>query len=76
MNNFMQFMNLCQQMSASGNPAKFISQKFGVNIPENVTSSSEAMQYFLNNGTFNQAQVNNAMQLQNDPGFKRVFGIN
>lgn len=75
MNNFMQFMNLCQQMQASGNPAKFISQTFGVNIPDNVKSSNEAMQYFLNNGTFNQNQINNAMQLQNDPNFKKTFGI-
>lgn len=75
MNNINDFMNLCQQMSQSGNPAQFISQKYGINLPQNIKSSNDAFQYLLNNGRISQAQVNSAMQIGNNPMFKKMFGI-
>ena len=76
MNNINDFMNLCQQMSQSGNPAQFISQRYGINLPQNIKSSNDAFQYLLNNGRISQAQVNSAMQIGNNPMFKKMFGIN
>ena len=75
MNNINDFMNLCQQMSQSGNPAQFISQRYGINLPQNIRSSNDAFQYLLNNGRISQAQVNSAMQMGNNPMFKKMFGI-
>lgn len=75
MNNINDFMNLCQQMSQSGNPAQFISQRYGINLPQNIKSSNDAFQYLLNNGRISQAQVNSAMQMGNNPMFKKMFGI-
>lgn len=75
MNNINDFMNLCQQMSQSGNPAQFISQRYGVNLPQNIKTSNDAFQYLLNNGRISQAQVNSAMQIGNNPMFKKMFGI-
>lgn len=75
MNNINDFMNLCQQMSQSGNPAQFISQRYGINLPQNIKSSNDAFQYLLNNGRISQAQVNSAMQIGNNPMFKKMFGI-
>ena len=75
MNNFNDLMNLCQQMSQSGNPAKFISQRFGLNLPDNIKSSNDAFQYLLNNGKISQTQVNQAMQMKSNPMLKRMFGF-
>lgn len=75
MNNINDFMNLCQQMGQSGNPAQFISQRYGVNLPQNIKTSNDAFQYLLNNGRISQAQVNSAMQIGNNPMFKKMFGI-
>ena len=75
MNNMNNFMNLCQQMSQSGNPAQFISQRFGINLPQNIKTSNDAFQYLMNEGKLTQAQVNNAMQIGNNPMFRRMFGI-
>ena len=75
MNNINDFMNLCQQMDQSGNPAQFISQRYGINLPQNIKSSNDAFQYLLNNGRISQAQVNSAMQIGNNPMFKKMFGI-
>lgn len=75
MNNMNNFMNLCQQMCQSGNPAQFISQRFGINLPQNIRSSNDAFQYLMNEGKLTQTQVNNAMQIGNNPMFRRMFGI-
>ena len=75
MNNFNDLMNLCQQMSQSGNPAQFISQRFGLNLPDNIKSSNDAFQYLLNNGKISQTQVNQAMQMKSNPMLKRMFGF-
>lgn len=64
--NINDFMNLVQQMNASGDPAQFISKRFGVNIPNNINNSNDAIQFFLNNGRFTQDQVNRAMSVPNN----------
>ena len=75
MSNINDFMNLCQQMSQSGNPAQFISQRYGLNLPDNIKSSNDAFQYLLNSGKISQSQVNQAMQMKSNPMFQRMFGI-
>ena len=75
MSNFNDFMNLCQQMNQSGNPAQFISQRFGLNLPDSIKSSNDAFQYLLNNGKISQTQVNQAMQMKSNPMLKKMFGF-
>ena len=73
--NINDFINLVQQMNASGNPAQFISQRFNVNIPDNIKDSNGAIQFFLNNGRFTQEQVNRAMTVPNSiqSMFQKMF---
>lgn len=73
--NINDFMNLVQQMNASGDPAQFISRRFNVNIPDNIKDSNDAIQFFLNNGRFTQSQVNRAMSVPNviQSMFQRMF---
>lgn len=75
MSNFNDFMNLCQQMNQSGNPAQFISRRFGLNLPDSIKSSNDAFQYLLNNGKISQTQVNQAMQMKSNPMLKKMFGF-
>lgn len=74
MGNLNNFFNLCQQMQNSGNPAQFISQMSGIDI-QKYQNPNDAIQYLLNTGKVTQAQVNNAMQMRNNPMFKQLFKI-
>ena len=47
------------------NPRQFISQKFNIQIPNNMNSSEDIMQYLLNTGQRTQYQVNQVMQMKN-----------
>ena len=74
MGNLNNFFNLYQQMQKSGNPAQFISQMSGIDI-QKFQNPNDAIQYLLNTGKVTQAQVNNAMQMRNNPMFKQLFKI-
>ena len=66
MNNIMQMVNQFKQ-----NPMAMLSQRY--NIPQNLNNPNEIIQYLLNTGQVSQSQVNNAMQMRNNPMFKDIL---
>ena len=66
MNNIMQYYNQFMQ-----NPMAMLSKRF--NIPANLNNPNEIIQHLLNTGQVSQAQVNQIMQLRNNPIFKGRF---
>lgn len=55
-------------------PVKILSQRF--NIPEKINTPNDIIQYLLNTGQVTQAQVNNAMNMRNNPMIKQLMGGN
>lgn len=55
------------------NPVQVLSQRF--NLPQNISSSQDIIQHLLNTGQVSQDQVNKAMQMQNNPMIRKLFGI-
>lgn len=66
MNNLIQMVNQFKQ-----NPMVMLSQKY--NIPQNLNDPNEIIQHLLNTGQVSQAQVNQAMQMRNNPMFRDLF---
>ena len=66
MNNIMQMVNQFRQ-----NPMAMLSQRY--NIPQNLNNPNDIIQYLLNTGQVSQAQVNQAMQMRNNPMFQNLF---
>lgn len=64
--NIMQMYNMFQQ-----NPMGMLRQRY--NIPQNINNPNDIIQHLLNTGQVSQAQVNNVMQMRNNPMFKRMF---
>lgn len=67
-------MNLFQayQMLRS-NPMQILSQRF--NIPQNLSNNpNDIIQHLLNTGQINQAQVNQAMSMRNNPMVQQMLG--
>lgn len=69
MNNPMQLMQMYNQFKQ--NPLGMLSRRF--NIPQNMSNPQEIVQHLLNSGQVTQAQVNNVMQMRNDPQFRNIF---
>lgn len=57
--------NMINQFKA--NPLGVLSRKF--NIPQNMSNPQDIIQHLLNSGQITQAQVNQAMQMRNNPLF-------
>ena len=53
------------------NPMKMLTQRF--NIPAGMNDPNEIIQHLLNTNQVTQQQVNNVMQLRNNPMFKGRF---
>ena len=53
------------------NPMAVLQKKY--NIPGNMNNPNDIIQHLLNTGQVSQAQVNQAMQIKNDPRFKGMF---
>jgi hypothetical protein len=53
------------------NPMAMLSQRY--NIPQNLNNPNEIIQYLLNTGQVSQADVNNAMQMRNNPMFRDLL---
>lgn len=68
-NNPLGMLGMLQQLRS--NPMALLSQRF--NIPTNMQNPQEIVQYLLNSGQVTQAQVNNAMQMRNNPQFRNLF---
>lgn len=71
LNNLNGLFSVYQQMQQSPDRVQFIRDKFGVDIPQNMNNPYELMQFCMNKGLFNQAQVNSAMQLR--PMIQQMF---
>ena len=65
----MQIFQMYNQLK--NNPVGVLSQRF--NIPENLNNPNDIIQHLLNTGQVSQAQVNQAMQIKNDPRFRGMF---
>lgn len=63
------FMNTYQQFKA--NPMQMLMQRF--NIPQNMNNPNEILQHLLNTGQITQDQVNQAMQLRNNPIIQQMM---
>ena len=50
------------------NPMAILGQRF--NIPQNLSNPNDIIQHLLNTGQVTQEQVNQAMQMRNNPIFK------
>lgn len=68
MTNIMQMYNQLMQ-----NPAALLAQRF--NIPQNVDirDPNAIIQHLLNTNQVSQAQVNNAMQMRNNPAIQMLL---
>lgn len=67
--NLSEFMNAYQQFKA--NPMQMLMQRF--NIPQNMNNPNEILQHLLNTGQITQDQVNQAMQLRNNPIIQQMM---
>ncbi len=71
MNNVNDLINMYQQLQ--NNPIQFLSKRF--NIPQNLNDPNAILQHLLNSGQISQSQLNNIMQLRNNPMIQKMFGI-
>ena len=67
--NLNDIMNMYQQFSQ--NPMQMLSKRF--NIPQNVNNPNDIIQHLLNTGQVTQTQVNNAMQMRNNPLIQKLM---
>lgn len=67
----MNILSLYNQLRS--NPLQLLNQKY--NIPQNVNMSNpqDIIQHLLNTGQVSQAQVNQAMQMRNNPMIQQLF---
>jgi len=75
MNNINDLMNIYQQMVQAPDRIQFLKKKFGIDLPQNINNPYDVIPYCMNRGMFNQAQVNSAMQMWNNPMIKKIFGL-
>lgn len=64
--NFIQMLSQFRQ-----NPMALLSQRF--NLPQNLNNPNDIIQHLLNTNQITQEQVNQAMQMRNNPMFKGMF---
>ena len=63
--NFMSALNQLKQ-----NPAQILGMKY--NIPQGMTNPEEILQHLLTTGQVTQGQVNQVMQMRNDPRMQQL----
>lgn len=64
--------NIAQMYSQfKGNPMAMLSRRF--NIPQNLNNPQDIIQHLLNSGQISQEQVNQAMQMKNDPSIRNLI---
>ena len=66
MNNILNLFNQFKQ-----NPIQMLSKRF--NIPQNINNPNDIIQHLLNTNQVSQAQVNQAMQMRNNPMIKQLL---
>jgi hypothetical protein len=62
-------MNMYKQYK--NNPMQFLAQRF--NIPTGIQNPQDIVQHLLNSGQISQAQLNQVMQMRNDPQIRDMF---
>lgn len=72
MNNLNDIMNLYQQIKQ--NPMQVLSYRF--NLPQglNMSNPNDIIQHLLNTGQVTQNQVNQVMNMRNNPVIQRLIG--
>ena len=60
--------------SLKANPMQFLMSK-GINVPQNINSPEGIIQHLLNTGQISQQQLNNVMNMKNDPRIKQMFNM-
>lgn len=65
-NNIMQLL-----AQIKSNPMAILGQRF--NLPQNLNDPNAILQHLLNTGQITQTQVNQAMQMSNNPMLRRMF---
>lgn len=60
---------MLQQLQS--NPMQMLARRF--NLPQNMNDPQSIIQHLLNSGQISQDQVNQAMQMRNNPMFKNLF---
>lgn len=68
MNNLMQMYQSFKQ-----NPMAMLNQRF--NIPEGLNEPNDIIQHLLNTNQVSQTQVNNAMNMRNNPMIQKIFNM-
>ena len=68
--NINDLMNLYQQFQQ--NPMQMLSRRF--NIPQNINNPNDIVQHLLNTGQVSQSQVNQVMQMRNNPMIQQLIG--
>ena len=58
-------------MQFKQNPLAMLSQRF--NIPTNLSDPNQILQYLLNTNQVSQQQVNNIMQMKNNPNIQNLL---
>lgn len=67
----MNLIQLYQQLRS--NPMKALQGKY--NVPQGMTDPNEIIQHLLNSGQVSQAQVNQAMNMRNNPMIQQLFNM-
>ena len=67
--NPIQLMNMYQQFKT--NPMQLLSQRF--NIPQDMNNPNDIIQHLLNTNQVSHAQVNNAMNMRNNPIIQQLM---
>lgn len=63
------FMQMYQQFRQ--NPMSLLGRRY--NIPQGFQNPQDIIQHLLNSGQVSQMQVNQAMQMRNNPMFRNMF---
>lgn len=71
MNDFNDIANLYQQLQQ--NPVQFLSRKFNIPSDVDVKNPNSIIQHLLNTGQVSQQQVNNVMNMRNNPLIQKLF---
>lgn len=71
MMNLFNLMQMYQQFRQ--NPIQMLSRRF--NIPQTMNNPQEIIQYLLNSGQITQNQVNQVMQMREDPQIQQLFNM-
>lgn len=69
MNNLYSAIQLYNQFRQ--NPMQMLTQRY--NIPQNLNDPNQIIQHLLNTGQVTQAQVNQAMQMRNNPNLQKII---